>query len=72
MSRRPQRFTQADVTRAIRGAQAAGLTIARVEIDVEGKIVIVLRDVDVIEHIASSGPDGDEVWTGEDDQLQGR
>jgi hypothetical protein len=33
-------FRQCDVTRAIRGAQAAGVEIARVEIGKDGKIVI--------------------------------
>lgn len=34
-------FTQAKVTRAIRGAQAAGMTVGRVEIEPDGRIVIV-------------------------------
>jgi hypothetical protein len=38
---RSARFKQADVKRASAGAVAAGLTVARIEIDVSGKIVIV-------------------------------
>lgn len=41
MPRRPVPFRQADVTRALRGAQSAGVDVARVEIDRHGKIVIV-------------------------------
>jgi hypothetical protein len=41
MSRRPVRFLQSDVRRAIRGVTGAGLSVARVEIDQDGKIVIV-------------------------------
>ena len=41
MSPRPAKFRQVDVTRALRAAKASGLTISRVEIDAEGKIVIV-------------------------------
>ena len=37
---RKARFTQADVTRAIRGAQAAGGVIKRITIEVDGTIVI--------------------------------
>lgn len=40
MSRRPLLFRQADVTRAVKGAQAAGLVVERVEIDANGKIVV--------------------------------
>jgi hypothetical protein len=40
--RRPCAFKQRDVARAVRGAEAAGLDIGRVEIDpVTGKISIV-------------------------------
>lgn len=35
------RFTQADLKRAANGVQAAGLAIARIEIDPNGKIVII-------------------------------
>lgn len=34
-------FKQADVTRAIKGAIAAGMKVARAEIDLSGRIVIV-------------------------------
>ena len=38
----PARFTQADVTRAIKGATAAGLRVGSVEIDINGKIVVLI------------------------------
>jgi hypothetical protein len=41
MPRRPARFSPSDVRRAIQGAMDAGLSVARVEIDQDGKIVIV-------------------------------
>lgn len=39
MSNRASAFRQSDVARVIRGAQAAGLTVASIEIDPNGKIV---------------------------------
>ena len=36
----PRRFRQSDVTRAVKGAEAAGMHIGRIEIDPNGKIVI--------------------------------
>ncbi len=41
MPRAPCIFRQRDVTRAIRGARAAGVEVARIELDKEGRIVIV-------------------------------
>jgi len=41
MTRRAVLFRQADVTRALRGALDAGLLVARVEIDRDGRIVII-------------------------------
>src|SRR5664279_3550393 len=37
----PARFFQSDVRRAVQGAMDAGITVARVEIGPDGKIVIV-------------------------------
>lgn len=44
MTRRRANFTQADVTRAIRGAQAAGLRIVNVEIDLETGVLVIVTD----------------------------
>lgn len=41
MPRRRAPFTQADIARALKGAASAGLRVARLEIDAEGKIVII-------------------------------
>jgi hypothetical protein len=41
MSRGPQTFKQRDVTRALKGAAAAGIDVRRVEID-HGKIIVVI------------------------------
>jgi hypothetical protein len=41
LSHRPATFRQRDVTAAVKAAIAAGLDIARVEIDKTGKIILI-------------------------------
>jgi hypothetical protein len=42
MSRGRHSFKQGDVTRALKGAAAAGIDVCRVEIDREGRIIVVI------------------------------
>ena len=53
MSNRRARVTQADITRAVRGAQAAGLTVSRVEVDGE-KIIVLTSPEAVLEQPKSA------------------
>jgi hypothetical protein len=41
MSRGPHAFKKRDVVRAVQAAQAAGLSVQRIELDKSGRIVIV-------------------------------
>ena len=41
MSRRSTHFTQRDATRLMRAALAAGLAVQRIEVDRDGKLVVV-------------------------------
>jgi hypothetical protein len=41
MSRGTRTFKQTDITRAVKAMTAAGLEVARVEVDKDGKIVII-------------------------------
>ncbi len=59
---RSHRFNQADLTRAVKGATAAGMKVARIEIDADGKIVLVSGDA------APMGPASDfDTWKGKRD-----
>ena len=44
MSRGPQTVRQRDVTKAVKGVVAAGVQVARVEVDKSGKIVVVVGE----------------------------
>lgn len=44
MANTQAQFKQVDVTRALKGAVAAGMDVGRVEIDRNGKIVLVRAD----------------------------
>jgi hypothetical protein len=44
MSRRPCVFRQRDVTKAVKAVVAAGVAVAKVEVDKDGKIVVVVGE----------------------------
>jgi hypothetical protein len=46
MARGPLTFRQRDLVRALKGARAVGLEISRVEIDKDGKIVVIIGKSD--------------------------
>ncbi len=48
MPRRPASFRKSDLERALRAAKAAGLQIARFEIDQAGKIVVFVGTHDTV------------------------
>jgi len=41
-SRKPSNFRQTDLARAVRGARAAGVEVARIEVGRDGKIVVIV------------------------------
>jgi hypothetical protein len=59
MSRGPCTFRQSDLTRAINAVKAAGESVARIEVDSAGKIVIVTGKGDSV--TSSSNPWDDAV-----------
>jgi hypothetical protein len=44
MARRPSAFTQSDLTRELKAVRASGVEVGRVEIDKEGKIVVIIGE----------------------------
>jgi hypothetical protein len=44
MSRGPQTFRQRDVTKAVKAVAAAGMSVAKVEVDKAGKIVVIVGE----------------------------
>jgi hypothetical protein len=63
MTRRPS-FTQARVSRAVRGAIKGGLAVSRVEIDASGKIVVICSED------APAAPDRQETADGWEARLR--
>ena len=47
MARGPLTFRQRDLVRALKGTKAAGLEVSKVEIDKDGKIVVIIGKSDV-------------------------
>jgi hypothetical protein len=54
MARAPSTFKQGDVTRAVRGAFAAGAQSVRVEVDKDGRIVVIASKIDLDLTISST------------------
>ena len=46
MPRGPCAFKQSDITKAVRAVVAAGIEVARVEVDKAGKIIVVVGDAE--------------------------
>jgi len=61
MSRGQQTFKQRDLTKAIKATVKAGITVERVEIDKDGKIIIVFTKV---EDAAIGKKPGKNEWDG--------
>jgi hypothetical protein len=64
MTRGALSFRQRDVVRAVKAAQAAGIEVARIELDQTGKIVIVSG--------AKAAPEYPDFDVNEWDQLNGK
>ena len=63
MSRSVSTFRQTDLTRAIKGARNAGVTVARAEIATDGKITIVVGEASEVKSATGLTPDDElERW----------
>jgi hypothetical protein len=60
MSHGPRTFKQQDMTRALLAAKKAGVPVARVEVDKDGKIVVIVGKPEDVE--ATQGNEWDEVY----------
>lgn len=69
MTARPSRFRKIDLTRAIGAFTKCGLKVAKAEIDLDGKIVIVCAEA-----VEERAPSKLEAWKAQRDarQAQGR
>jgi hypothetical protein len=67
MARAPSIFRQQDVTRAVKAVSAAGVHIAKVEIDKSGKITIITADAP---GVAPTQEGGDNPWDQAVTELQ--
>jgi hypothetical protein len=70
MTRRSCPFTQRDVARAVRGVKATGLPVLRIEVDVTGKIIVVVAEPDDTVNSQNGGP-LDQWMARHADQTQG-
>ena len=53
MARGPCTFKQGDVTRMVKGVVAAGVDVMRVEVDTDGRIVVIAGKPHIEQHRAS-------------------
>jgi hypothetical protein len=61
MSRRPQPFRQSDVTKALKAAAKAGITVSHFEIDKNGKIIVVIGKPHAAAEVTAEQNEWDEV-----------
>jgi hypothetical protein len=59
MSRGPQTFRQRDVTRAIKAVVAAGVDVLRVEVDKDGRIIVVAAQGNQNDRMRDGGSEWD-------------
>lgn len=55
MSHGPQTFKKGDLVRALRAVKAAGEKVQRVEVDKDGRIIVIVGDADQATTTATGG-----------------